>query len=202
MTDGQHSNGIGALASLKENLLHKSQFTDQTFTDAAAVMALRHRIDELMPRNENYSPNWRIPQPLPLLELINTFIIDTMSEPIKNEDGEVEGYVTHPASVLIEQFILALHDLKNGISNDHLKGSANISGHSLRSLDVEAIQHGMFLVDMYRTAGKLTLDEALDLAARRLKEAGMKVRKREMTADRLREWAKDFDHQGRKVKGK
>ena len=75
MTDGQHSNGIGALASLKENLLHKSQFTDQTFTDAAAVMALRHRIDELMPRNENYSPNWRIPQPLPLLELINTFII-------------------------------------------------------------------------------------------------------------------------------
>ena len=170
--------------------------------------ALRRRIERLVPRDGEYSSNWRIPHAVALLKIIREFLVETMSEEISDETtGIIQGFAMHPVVTMVTELSLALNDLKIGVVNDNLKGAANISGNSLKALDVENICYGLFLVDHFKEAAllegkKISLEEARKRAAIRLKNAGRKVKGQEMTALRLREWGKDYDYNGKKVKGK
>jgi hypothetical protein len=68
MTEETKKVALGGLASLVQDEPYTSVFSDQTFLDAAAVMAMRLQIEQLVPRENGHSPSWGIPQIIALLE--------------------------------------------------------------------------------------------------------------------------------------
>lgn len=192
----------GGLASLVQDVPYTSGFSHQMFLDAAAVMAVRQQLEQLMPREDGYSRDWRIPDALKVLKTLNVFLEDTMSTQLISEQEEVEVWVKHPAAIMMDHLIIALKDLFDGVPNNNLETGSIYRGSRQKTYDVENICHGLFLVFMFREDGRFTAKEARARAAKILKKEGRTVRDKEMTEDRLLEWAKDYTFQGKKLKGK
>jgi hypothetical protein len=202
MTEETKKETLGGLASLVQDGPYTSVFSDQMFLDAAAVIAMRQQIDKLMPRDEGYARDWRIPDAIKVLEILNTFLEQTMSKKMINEQGQVDAWVKHPAAIMTDHLVMALKDLFDGVPNNNLEVGSIYRGNRQKTTDVENICHGLFLVSMLREGGRFTAKEARARAAKILKKEGMTVRDKEMTEDRLLEWAKDYTFQGKKIKGK
>lgn len=190
MTEETKKVALGGLATLFQDEPYTSVFSDQTFLDAAAVQAVRDQIEQLMPRNAGYSQQWRIPQAIELMVILDTFLKEIMSEPFINKEGATEAFIKHPASLMMTDFIIALNDLKKGVKNDNFKGMTNTTGSSLKLIEKENVNFGLALVELLMMNGKFDEVAARKRAAQLLKKSGRKVGGKEITAEKLREWGR------------
>lgn len=190
MTEETEKVALGGLASLAQDEPYTSVFSDETFRPAAAVQAVRDQIEQLMPRNAGYSQQWRIPQAIELMVILDTFVKGIMSDPFINEEGATEAFIKHPASMMMTDLIIALDDLRQGVKNDNFKGLTNTTGSSLKLIEKENIKFGLSLVELLMMNGKFDEEAARKRAAKLLKKSGRKVGGKEITAEKLRDWGR------------
>ena len=170
--------------------------------DAAAATLLRDQINRLMPASSPVIHDWGISDVISLLHIFNIFIQNSMSEVKYDSKNELEGIIEHQSASLLSNFILTLEDLQKGIIDEHLRGQTNTSGNSLKMLEKKNIGSALLYVAVLRKAKKMRAEPARKLVAKVLQKSSFRVGKNEVTADRLKEWAKEYDLNGNKKTGK
>ena len=170
--------------------------------DANAVSTMRNRIEELFPIADQSPPAWNLSTIVGLLNILTSLLDETTSQQLTRNSSEVEIIARSRASSFLSEFISALEDLKRGVIDQRLEVQTNISGNSLTSLDRQSIALGLQAVTALKLSKKITLKQARVTASQNLNALGIRVAKREITPDRLKEWAKDYDLDGAKKEGK
>ena len=170
--------------------------------DANAVSTMRNRIEELFPIADQSPPAWNLSTIVGLLNILTSLLDETTSQQLTRNSSEVEIIARSRASSFLSEFISALEDLKRGVIDHRLEVQTNISGNSLTSLDRQSIALGLQAVTALKLSKKITLKQARVTASQNLNALGIRVAKREITPDRLKEWAKDYDLDGAKKEGK
>ena len=170
--------------------------------DAAAIARLRRRIDELLPPEEEAPKPWTISKAIHLLWLLKTLLDETTSHSVQQKNGEEEIILFSRASSLLSEFIMTLADLRHGVIDPRFEAQTNISGNSLKILDRNSIALSLQTVNVLRRSKMVTLKQARVAASQTLNDLGIRVATREITPDRLKEWAKDYDLDGAKKEGK
>ena len=69
-------------------------------------------------------------------------------------------------------------------------------------LETKNIGSALLYVDILRMEKNMRVEDARKLVAKVLQKSGFRVGKKQVTANRLEEWAKDYDLSGNKKKGK
>lgn len=170
--------------------------------DAAAVTLLRDQMNRLMPASSPVNHDWRISDVISLLHILNIFIQNSMSEIKYDSNHDADIIIEHQSASLLSNFILTLEDLRKGIIDEHLKGPINYAGNSLKMLETKNIGSALLYVDILRMEKNMRVEDARKLVAKVLQKSGFRVGKKQVTANRLEEWAKDYDLSGNKKKGK
>jgi hypothetical protein len=170
--------------------------------DANAVSTMRNRIEELFPIADQSPPAWNLSTIVGLLNILTSLLDETTSQQLTRNSSEVEIIARSRASSFLSEFISALEDLKRGVIDHRLEVQTNISGNSLTSLDRQSIALGLQAVTALKLSKKITLKQARVTASQNLNALGIRVATREITPDRLKEWAKDYDLDGAKKEGK
>jgi hypothetical protein len=170
--------------------------------DAAAVTLLRDQMNRLMPASSPVNHDWRISDVISLLHILNIFIQNSMSEIKYDSNHDADFIIEHQSASLLSNFILTLEDLRKGIIDEHLKGPINYAGNSLKMLETKNIGSALLYVDILRMEKNMRVEDARKLVAKVLQKSGFRVGKKQVTANRLEEWAKDYDLSGNKKKGK
>ena len=170
--------------------------------DANAVSNMRNRIEELFPIADQSPPAWNLSTIVGLLNILTSLLDETTSQQLTRNSSEVEIIARSRASSFLSEFISALEDLKRGVIDHRLEVQTNISGNSLTSLDRQSIALGLQAVTALKLSKKITLKQARVTASQNLNALGIRVATREITPDRLKEWAKDYDLDGAKKEGK
>lgn len=177
-------------------------FTEKILRDAAAVAAMRERIEKMVPKKIKEKKDWKTKHLIEILLIFNDLLRDTLSEIEPNDQDDVTILLLHPAYSLVNEFILALRDQEKGIPTENLEIPTNIAGNSFNALEEKNIQHAMFLINLFQFAQGVTAKQARIMASKQLASYGMKTRGKEMTPNRLKEWSKTYDLNGRKKRGK
>ena len=170
--------------------------------DANAVSNMRNRIEELFPIADQSPPAWNLSTIVGLLNILTSLLDETTSQQLTRNSSEVEIIARSRASSFLSEFISALEDLKRGVIDHRLEVQTNISGNSLTSLDRQSIALGLQAVTALNLSKKMKLKQARVTASKTLNDLGIRVATREITPDRLKEWAKDYDLDGAKKEGK
>ncbi len=170
--------------------------------DANAVSSMRNRIEELLPIGDQSPPAWNISTIVGFLNILTSLLDETTSQQVTSNSSEVEIIARSRASSLLSEFTSALEDLKRGVIDHRLEVQTNISGNSLTSLDRQSIALGLQAVTALNLSKKMKLKPARVTASKTLNDLGIRVATREITPDRLKEWAKDYDLDGAKKEGK
>ena len=97
---------------------------------------------------------------------------------------------------------MTLADLRHGVIDPHFVAQTNISGNSLKILDRNSIALSLQTVNVLRRSKMVTLKQARVTASQTLNALEIRVATREITPDRLKEWAKDYELDGAKKEGK
>ena len=163
---------------------------------------MRNRIEELLPIADQSPPAWNLSTIVGLLNILTSLLDETTSQQLTRNSSEVEIIARSRASSFLSEFISALEDLKRGVIDQRLEVQTNISGNSLTSLDRQSIALGLQAVTALKLSKKITLKQARVTASQNLNASGIRVATREITPDRLKEWAKDYDLDGAKKEGK
>lgn len=170
--------------------------------DANAVSTMRHRIEELFPIADQSPPAWNLSTIVGLLNILTSLLDETTSQQLTRNNSEMEIIARSRASSFLSEFISALEDLKRGVIDHRLEVQTNISGNSLKTLDRQSIALGLQAVTALKLSKKVKPKQARVTVSQTLNALGIRVATREITPDRLKEWAKDYDLSGAKKEGK
>ncbi len=168
--------------------------------DTVAVERMRTKLNELELFSRQRPDDWAIADIIKVLEIVRDMLDATMST-LSIQSDMTEVILEHPAASTIASFIGALEDFEGGVLDGRLRKTKEAGGRSLTNADRRKIGFALTFVQIIRRAKKVPVPEARKTLSKVLKESGIRVAGKEMTKERLKEWGKDYDLNGRKKKG-
>jgi len=178
-----------------------SDSSNQKLELLIAVHKFRQEIDDLVPRTSKSKRDWDLKTIQKMTKIFIRFMDAVASEREEDDEKDTQYVLTHPASSILSDFILVLDDLKRGVINHRLKERTGYAGNSLNSVETKTIGFALWLVDLLhqeKQNKKPTLKKAREEAAAFLKEYGVKIREKKITASKLQEWHRDYNLDGSK----
>ena len=186
------------------DLAKKITFAEQSqhaaTSDTVAVERMRTKLNELELFSRQRPDDWTIPDIIKVLEIVRDMLDATMST-LSVQSDMTEVILEHPAASTIASFIGALEDFEGGILDRRLRKTKEAGGRSLTNADRQKIGLALTFVQIIRRAKKVPVTEARKTLSEVLEKSGIRVAGKEMTQERLKEWGKDYDLNGRKKKG-
>ena len=168
--------------------------------DTVAVERMRTKLNELELFSRQRPDDWTIADIIKVLEIVRDMLDATMST-LSIQSDIIEVVLEHPATSTLASFIGALEDFEGGVLDGRLRKTKEAGGRSLTKADRQKIGLALTFVQIIRRAKKVPITDARKRLSEVLKKSGTRVAGKEMTPERLKEWAKDYDLNGHKKKG-